>query len=1123
MYAAQAEATTGRIALAEGVVSAANNAPTVANRIPHQNLVVGTAFSYTFPANTFNDADGDTLTYTSRQTDGTALPSWLTFTASTRTFSGTPPAGTVPVINVLVVASDGIATAQTWFNLSVKAGNSAPTVAKPIPRRTAEMLTPFSYTFPANTFNDADGDTLTYTAARPPFTFSGRALPSWLTFDRRHPHLLGHADDDRLQTVRVDRGDRERRHRLGEQQIQNRHRVYASGSSSRQRHWRLRFGLPARADGLCRARSRARRDHRALEAQRHRSGRGDMDHLVAKIRIRLQFSKQGRHLRQHAQLHHQQPGPGCRVRPTADRERRGDGQNRQMGSSRQRHHAGAQHRGANRECDGVRPAHHGQAQREPHKQPLPLPRCVVHNVEGRALHTRPLEAGDQDLQTPNHELRGSPDHLSLAARVRLGRLGPDAGRGQGHAELRQEQGGYKFEGANFGDELEVGGAEVGNFDDMVVTNLAPHPTGATVNGNVMTVTFDQALDESRVPRPGSFQVSAPGYRHRVGVTEVSISGSTVTLTLSEGIPSHATRVWAHYYPGGPRLSNADGYGVRCAFYVDAEDVTVITPNTAPYVEYMSVGHSTRPEDRHGIWREQPPGPRYSSLAVKFNEPMDAEIPPSSAFTVTAHPRDGGRAVGDTIRVQVTFDGPVDVTGTPRLKIDLDPAYWGEKWAAYEEGSGTGSLTFVHEVVEPNVSTEGIAVLANTLALNGGTIRGGDADADLAHDGLGHDAAHKVDWQAEPEGSGLIGSSGPPTVTGVSVVSGPGDDATYGLGDRIRVAVRFGAAVTVDTTGGTPALAIDLDPAYWGEKWAAYEEGSGTSSLTFVHEVVEPNLSTEGIAVLADTLALNGGTIKSVATQEDAALAHGGLAHDADHKVDWRLAPAPALTASFHDVPSSHGGEDSTFSFGLVFSEALVRQLSSATLRTEALSATNATVVRTKRVVMRDSSDAMRLNVTRLMVCSLVPESGAPIPAKPGLLPAPRDERAAQSAGARPGRQRARSRLHKERGADAWRRRLPEAEGGRSTRMGCPGRIPGRRPAPGRRRSRAPSPAAPRSGRRCRWPRSACPGIGPCDPARPGSRSRSGRRPRRASTSAGSGACPRRGPAGPSSRCAPACR
>ena len=39
--------------------------------------------------------------------------------------------------------------------------------------------------------------------------------------------------------------------------------------------------------------------------------------------------------------------------------------------------------------------------------------------------------------------------------------------------------------------------------------------------------------------------------------------------------------------------------------------------------------------------------------------------------------------GDVITVSVTFDEAVDVDtseGTPRLKIDMDPAEWGEKWA-----------------------------------------------------------------------------------------------------------------------------------------------------------------------------------------------------------------------------------------------------------------------------------------------------------------------------------------------------------------------------------------------------------------------------------------------------------
>ena len=249
--------------------------------------------------------------------------------------------------------------------------------------------------------------------------------------------------------------------------------------------------------------------------------------------------------------------------------------------------------------------------------------------------------------------------------------------------------------------------------------------------------------------------------------------------------------------------------------------------------------------------------------------------------------------GDKIQVRVTFDGPVDVTGTPRLKIDMDPAHWGEKWASYESGGGTSSLTFVHTVAEPNLSTQGIAVLANTLEAGGGTIRAGGADANLAHDGLAHDANHKVDWQTAGEESGpggtggpggLSGNSGPPTVTGVSVVSSPASGDTYLLGETIRIRATFDQPVQVT---GSPRLSIDMDPASWGTKQAAYESGGGTSTVDFVHTVAEPNFSAQGIAVLADSLALSGGTIRSAASQTDAALGHGGLGHDSGHKVDWR--------------------------------------------------------------------------------------------------------------------------------------------------------------------------------------------------------------------------------------------
>ena len=101
-------------------ITVTNNAPTVANAIPNQTATTGTAFSYRFPANTFNDTDtGDTLTYTTTKADGAVLPTWLMFDAGTRTFSGTPTAA--ETFSVKVTASDGTASVSDEFDITVNA------------------------------------------------------------------------------------------------------------------------------------------------------------------------------------------------------------------------------------------------------------------------------------------------------------------------------------------------------------------------------------------------------------------------------------------------------------------------------------------------------------------------------------------------------------------------------------------------------------------------------------------------------------------------------------------------------------------------------------------------------------------------------------------------------------------------------------------------------------------------------------------------------------------------------------------------------------------------------------------------------------------------------------------
>ncbi|MBI2319227.1 MAG: putative Ig domain-containing protein, partial [Betaproteobacteria bacterium] len=99
----------------------ANRAPTLANALADQDAIEDSPFSVQVPANAFVDVDvGDTLTYNATLADGSALPGWLAFDATTRTFSGTPARADVGAINVKVTATDsGLLSASDIFGLTV--------------------------------------------------------------------------------------------------------------------------------------------------------------------------------------------------------------------------------------------------------------------------------------------------------------------------------------------------------------------------------------------------------------------------------------------------------------------------------------------------------------------------------------------------------------------------------------------------------------------------------------------------------------------------------------------------------------------------------------------------------------------------------------------------------------------------------------------------------------------------------------------------------------------------------------------------------------------------------------------------------------------------------------------
>ena len=118
----------------------------------------------------------------------------------------------------------------------------------------------------------------------------------------------------------------------------------------------------------------------------------------------------------------------------------------------------------------------------------------------------------------------------------------------------------------------------------------------------------------------------------------------------------------------------------------------------------------------------------------------------------------------------------------------------------------------------------------------------------------------------------------PTVSTVAVTSNPGTDDTYALGDTIEVALTFSEAVTVT---GAPYLLIDVGGT---NRRASYHSGTGATQLLFRYTVRAGDDDDDGIAVVENSLTLNGGTIVATDDSTTATLDHAALTTTA-HKVD----------------------------------------------------------------------------------------------------------------------------------------------------------------------------------------------------------------------------------------------
>lgn len=172
------------------IITLTNHAPIVASSINTQTAIEDSVFNFAIPTNAFSDVDvGDSLTYAVTKEDGSALPTWLTFNASTRTLSGTPLNNDVGNMTLKIIATDSVgASVPSNFVVTVTNTNDAPIIANIITAQRINEDAVFTFVVPANAFIDPDiGDSLRYSAT----LANGSALPAWLTFNAAARTLSG--------------------------------------------------------------------------------------------------------------------------------------------------------------------------------------------------------------------------------------------------------------------------------------------------------------------------------------------------------------------------------------------------------------------------------------------------------------------------------------------------------------------------------------------------------------------------------------------------------------------------------------------------------------------------------------------------------------------------------------------------------------------------------------------------------------------------------------------------------------------------------------------------------------------------------------------------------------------
>lgn len=148
-------------------------------------------------------------------------------------------------------------------------------------------------------------------------------------------------------------------------------------------------------------------------------------------------------------------------------------------------------------------------------------------------------------------------------------------------------------------------------EDDIATLVPPAPQSAEVDGTALTLTFTSALNPNSIPAESAFTVIVGGTTNNA-VTNVAISGSTVTLTLTTAVQPGETVTVGYTVPSSSPLEGS-AFGNQVETFPAPQ--TVANNSAAPLVQSAVVSGT--------------------ALTLTFSQALDGgSTPAANAFGVT---------------------------------------------------------------------------------------------------------------------------------------------------------------------------------------------------------------------------------------------------------------------------------------------------------------------------------------------------------------------------------------------------------------------------------------------------------------------------------------------------------